>query len=200
MQAVLFDVGGVLLSQQKLKEGAFTAFGVTDREGFWRIFNEESLPACRGEENLAACWRRIGARLGTELPAEVASSLWIDDFRTGIRVNQDVFEIVRRLAGRYKLGIVSNTIAEHAAIHKEDGLYELFDPVVLSHEVGMSKDNPAIFDLALARLGTAPEATVFIDDVEIFAETARSRRIHPIVFHDARTLRNELDRLGFDVN
>ena len=41
----------------------------------------------------------------------------------------------------------------------------LFDDIVHSHEVGMRKPNPAIYQLALARLGAEPGRTAFLDDV-----------------------------------
>jgi len=47
MQAVLFDVGGVLVSLGKLKEKAFAAFGVADRDQFWRLYNEIEPVSCR---------------------------------------------------------------------------------------------------------------------------------------------------------
>ncbi|MGN6472213.1 MAG: HAD family hydrolase [Mycobacteriales bacterium] len=42
---------------------------------------------------------------------------------------------------------------------------ELFDVVVISGEVGMRKPEPGIFHLAAQRLGLAPEACVFVDDL-----------------------------------
>ena len=42
---------------------------------------------------------------------------------------------------------------------------ELFDDVVDSHEVGVRKPNPAIYQLALARLGAEAGRTAFLDDV-----------------------------------
>jgi len=43
---------------------------------------------------------------------------------------------------------------------------ELFPIVVDSSEVGMRKPDPAIYEHACARLGVAPDAAVFVDDVE----------------------------------
>ena len=42
---------------------------------------------------------------------------------------------------------------------------EWFDDVVDSHEVGVRKPNPAIYQLALARLGADAARTAFLDDV-----------------------------------
>ena len=42
---------------------------------------------------------------------------------------------------------------------------ELFDVIVDSHEVGLRKPNPAIYELTLAHLGVAPALSAFLDDV-----------------------------------
>jgi epoxide hydrolase-like predicted phosphatase len=44
-------------------------------------------------------------------------------------------------------------------------LEELFDAWVISGEVGLRKPDPAIYELAAERLGLAPEACVFVDDL-----------------------------------
>ena len=44
-------------------------------------------------------------------------------------------------------------------------LDELFDAVVISAEVGLRKPDPEIYELAAARLGLAPEACVYVDDL-----------------------------------
>ncbi len=44
-------------------------------------------------------------------------------------------------------------------------LAELFDAWVISGEVGLRKPDPAIYELAAERLGLAPDACVFVDDL-----------------------------------
>jgi epoxide hydrolase-like predicted phosphatase len=51
-------------------------------------------------------------------------------------------------------------------------LAELFDGVVISGEVGMRKPSPAIYALGAERIGVAPEACVFVDDLPFNLEPA----------------------------
>jgi putative hydrolase of the HAD superfamily len=50
---------------------------------------------------------------------------------------------------------------------------ELFDVVVDSAFVGLRKPDPAIYRLTCDRLGVAPEACVFVDDLEANVAAAR---------------------------
>ncbi|APU17306.1 MULTISPECIES: HAD-IA family hydrolase [Actinoalloteichus] len=47
----------------------------------------------------------------------------------------------------------------------DDGLGELFDTVVVSGEVGLSKPDPRIYRLTAERLGLATTECVFVDDL-----------------------------------
>ena len=51
--------------------------------------------------------------------------------------------------------------------------HDRFDVVLFSCEVGLRKPNPAIYELALERLGVAAEAALFLDDFAAMAEGAR---------------------------
>ena len=51
---------------------------------------------------------------------------------------------------------------------------ELFDAVVISHEVGMRKPEPRIFRHAAGLIGLPPDECVFIDDIEANVAAARA--------------------------
>lgn len=80
------------------------------------------------------------------------------------------------LRGRgLRLALVSNGAAKHQREKLErSGLGDLFEVVVISGEVGVRKPDPAIFQLALERLGVAAgEALSVGDDPERDVEAAR---------------------------
>lgn len=55
-----------------------------------------------------------------------------------------------------------------------------FDVVVLSHEVGIRKPDPAIYRLTAERMGLKPAECVFADDTEINLETAVTLGMTPV--------------------
>ena len=71
--------------------------------------------------------------------------------------------LLTRLRSRFKLALLTNGFADvqHARIARL-GLGDLFDPVIISEEVGFAKPDPAIFDIALARMGNPDKASVLM--------------------------------------
>ncbi|WP_405135506.1 HAD family hydrolase [Nocardia sp. NBC_01388] len=70
-----------------------------------------------------------------------------------------------------------------------------FDVVVLSHEVGLRKPEPAIFELTAGRLGVEPSQCVFVDDVAHYLEPARQLGMGTVHAVDPETTVKELARL-----
>lgn len=195
MQAILFDIGGVVIDDHCLRQRAREALGISDADAFWQAFNEAALPACRGEEPLAEAWRRVGRSLGVSVTEEIARSLWNDDYEANIKVNHELLEFVDQLGLRYQTGVISNTVAEHARVLRSLGVYDHFNDVVLSHEVGITKDSPQIFDLALERLKLPASEVVFIDDVERFRAVAEAQGMQGVLYRDLQGLKEEIAKL-----
>jgi HAD superfamily hydrolase (TIGR01509 family) len=67
----------------------------------------------------------------------------------------------------------------------EDVVGDLFDRVILSGVEGVRKPFPEIFLLAAARLGVAPEACVFVDDIPTNVDGARAVGMAGVLHRDA---------------
>lgn len=77
-------------------------------------------------------------------------------------------EAIRELAGKYKLGIISDAIYSPGRVLREilkrEGLYDCFSAFVYSDEVGRSKPDPRVFDSAVEQLGVPISEIVHIGD------------------------------------
>jgi putative hydrolase of the HAD superfamily len=72
--------------------------------------------------------------------------------------------ILSRLAGRFRLGVVTNSYGNADLVLSEAGIRPYLAAVLDSKVVGLSKPDPAIFSLALNLLGLPPEAVAFVGD------------------------------------
>lgn len=200
IQAVIFDVGGVLvpfqmepalqklaaklnLTVEELHEvtGQWRDAWVTGKmrtEDFWdNVMNDERVTTSASVDELTF------TGLGKDWEPEQV----LMDFAIGLK------------ASGYQIAILSDTITPHAELIRSKGVYEPFDPVVLSHEVGLRKPDPAIYQLTLERLGLPAAETVFIDDTPENIEAAKALGMHGVVCENPDQVQAELIQLGVTV-
>jgi epoxide hydrolase-like predicted phosphatase len=184
LEAVLFDFGGVFTDSPF---GAAEALGAelgappgrllelvfgpyhADTDHPWHRLE-------RGEIDFAEARRAI-AELGRAAGIDADPIRVFQRMSGGSGVRGAMIERVRLLRRRgVRTALVTNNAREfrdrwRALLPAED----LFEHVVDSSEVGVRKPDPAIFRIALARLGDpAPERTLFLDDFEGNLAAARA--------------------------
>ncbi|MFB6291592.1 MAG: HAD family hydrolase [Candidatus Bipolaricaulia bacterium] len=76
---------------------------------------------------------------------------------------EDVPELVKKLAGKFKLGLLTNGPSDLQR-RKIDvlGIESWFDEIIVSGEHGLAKPDPRIFHIALENLGCSREESVYI--------------------------------------
>jgi len=198
IEAIIFDFGGVMVpfsqmdslkeqeSRLGLQPGSLAE--ILWRSADWRL---AEVGAITDEEY----WRRTGPRLGLHM-TEAIRDFQQDLFRDA-KTDRRMADLVRRLRSRYRTALLSNASDVLPRLLRERyGLGGLFDVEVFSALVGLAKPDPAIYRLALERLGTAPEATVFVDDYEPNVEAAAELGIQAIHFVGYEALIAELQKQG----
>jgi HAD superfamily hydrolase (TIGR01549 family) len=76
-------------------------------------------------------------------------------------------EVLRRLAGRFRMGIVTSSKREHfEIIHRRTGFLPYFDFVVGEGDYRRSKPDPEPYRIAVERCGGWPEECLAIEDSE----------------------------------
>jgi epoxide hydrolase-like predicted phosphatase len=185
VRAVVFDIGGVLEDAPPT--------GVAER---W----EAALGLRPGElnERLGGVWeagaigaisegevhRSIGRLLGLD---EAQASAFVQDIWTEYlgTLNAELAGYFSSLRPRYRTAMLSNSFVGAREREQERyGFGDITDLIVYSHEVGMSKPDPSIYQLTCDRLGVRPEQVVFLDDRPDFVEAALEAGITAILFQD----------------
>lgn len=186
IQAVLFDIGGVLSIGDPLE--AFvstweTRLGYPTGE-FDTLLRKAWQGGSFGEITEPEAYQRLRSRLDVATPIfdELVADFWAGYLGHG---NTELLEYVRRLRGTYRTGIISNSFVGAREREQERyGITDLVDTVVYSHEVGVGKPDPRIYRLACQRLAVSPHETIFVDDVPEFVAGATDAGLHAIQFHD----------------
>jgi putative hydrolase of the HAD superfamily len=111
----------------------------------------------------------------------------------GMRPEPAMFALAEELRdARIRVALLSNSWGNTYARERVDAL---FDPVVISGEVGLRKPLAPIFELTLERLGVPAERVVFVDDAEPNVLGARAVGMRALLHTDAATTRAALTEL-----
>jgi epoxide hydrolase-like predicted phosphatase len=165
IQAIIFDIGGVLIRtedhepRRRLEQRLGLAPGAAE----YIVFNSESgLRTQRGEFTEEDNWLRVQRELNL-------SDDDLADFRRefwgGDKLDGELIDYIRRLHGRYQTAIISNALPGlMTLVTGKYPIADAFDVIVGSGDVKVAKPDPAIYRLALKQLGRQPAEAVFIDD------------------------------------
>ena len=192
-KAVVFDLGGVLIDwdprylYRKLlaDEAAVEEFLATVCTPEWNAELDRGRPFAEGVAELAERHPEHAAAIAAyhqRWPEMLAGDL------------PDTVEVLAELrAAGVPLYALTNWSAETFAITRERFEFlDWFDGLLVSGEEGMTKPDPAFFQLLLDRFGLDPGATVLVDDAEANVAAARELGIDAIRFTGPGQLRREL--------
>lgn len=87
--------------------------------------------------------------------------------------------VLQSLRADYHLSLLSNTNPAHyQKLCDRTSLFEHFDQLFLSYQIGLMKPDPAIYQHVLTQLEVAPDAIAFFDDSARNVAAAKAMGIH----------------------
>lgn len=199
IKAIVFDFGGVLVDwnprylygklfeDETAMEDFFAEVGFSE----WNAEQDRRKTFGEGIEELALKFPHHGEMI------RAFDERWIESVGGEIGETVGILQGLKR-AG-YPLYGLSNWSAEtFGRIRARFPFFELFDLIVLSGEVELTKPDPRIFELLLEKTGRAASECVFIDDSEknIAAATALGFRV--VRYMSPEGLARELEELGVE--
>ncbi|MGQ9631366.1 MAG: HAD family hydrolase [bacterium] len=131
-----------------------------EREG---LFGKGSVFEFRSET-----WGETLKKLGVEdenLAARLSKRHESIRLRRYLKLFPDVRQALDALSGRCPLGLISNGFRDVQRAEVEAlGIGRFFEVMLFEGELGFGKPDRRIFDLALSKVGCAPEESIFVGD------------------------------------
>ncbi|WP_229074480.1 HAD family phosphatase [Actinoplanes sp. DH11] len=194
VRAVVFDVGGVLALVEPMD---------FDRRWEQRL----GLPTGTIEATMADVWAAGGIGGVTEAAVHeamcqrlgwdagqveaVMSDMWQQYLGVA---NTGLMEYARTLRPAHRTGILSNSFV--GAREREEQRYAfsgLVDDIIYSHEAGLSKPDPALWQLTCRRMNAEPDEIVFVDNVPALVDGARAFGMRAVLFGDTAQAIADID-------
>lgn len=132
------------------------------------------------------------------LPSHDIQDFWNNHFPQCFSVNQSTINILNTIKEQVEVAIITNgsTQRQKAKIINTN-LNSCFDTIIISEEVGLSKPDKRIFELALNRLNVRPESALFVgDNLELDIGGSQSANIKGIWFNP-HSIKNDTEITPF---
>ena len=162
-QAVTFDIGGVIYSDDVFKRAIFKALNKlsanVDQAAFDQVYNQH-LESQSGSLRSKLCQHFLGSLDKRDQLMQIATQNWLF---TPNDLYQDSKACIHEFKSMgVKIGIVANQPASVVNSLKSDQIYDLIDFLGVSAIVGIEKPDKAIFELAIAKLATPANEIIHI--------------------------------------
>lgn len=162
-QAVTFDIGGIIYSDDVFKRAIFGALveiiGNVDSQEFDRIYVDH-LKSQSGSLRSKLCIAFLGSLDKKDELMAKATQRWLFTESDLYLDAKSCIEDIRETGA--KIGIVANQAETSLDALKRDQVAPLIDFFGISAIVGIEKPDPKIFQLALSELGSEAARTVHI--------------------------------------
>lgn len=194
IRAVLFDCDGVL--QRPANDwtgeiGALAGLSGDALEQFLDAVSTAEQPVLDGSRAFADVLDEVVHREQLDVDPTELIGVW-----QHLVVDPGMLDAARRLeADGIECALGTNQHRERAAYMREAlGYDSIFEPMVISAEIGVAKPHPRFFEIAVEQIGVPAEQVLFVDDVLANVEAARS--VGLVAEHFAKDAgRPELDRI-----
>ncbi len=186
IKAVIWDLGGVIVRTMdtSFREGWETRLNLQSGELHDIVFDGPAgRSASVGEVGPDEVWASIVERF--DLSKDEGIKLQ-EDFWRGDLVDHHLVSFIDRIRQSYKSGLISNAwLSLRTLIEVEWKIDHIFDDMLISAEVGITKPDPAIYNRSLANLDVNSENAIFVDDFKVNIHAAENLGMKTVWFQSA---------------
>ena len=171
-RAIIFDLFETLITEwghkKYTKSEMCSDLGI-EREEFDLYWEEKEQERYLGKIDFVDSIRYVCEKCGIQIDDSILTAITDKRIKTKSTcfdyVDPEVFQLLSHLKSMgVKLAIVSNCSSEEVKVIKQSRIYEFFDQVILSYEVGLQKPDIRIYKKAADLLGVAIDECVFVGD------------------------------------
>lgn len=197
-QTVIFDWGKVMANPDRKGVVAFLCESLQmDEAGFEQANLQFKQKRMAGKDiDDVNFWVHFAAERGIPLQKD-----WPEKYRAValecLHADANMYALVFELKAKgIPVGLLSNIQERYGKLVRDLGLYEPFDPCILSFEIGVEKPDPKAYRILLATLHLPGKEVVFFDDKWENIEAARILGIDAILFQSPEQVRQDLIERG----
>jgi putative hydrolase of the HAD superfamily len=201
LRAVIFDYGMVLTGQPNTEaHDAMLRITGLPLDKFEALYWTDRHAYDEGKLSGIAFWQKFARDANLNMPQSTIEELNLWDARMWTTQNPAMLSWQQQLKQHGLLTAILSNMGDSVLenIQREFDWLPQFDVLVWSYQHRLAKPDPAIYGIALERLGTAPAETLFLDDKQLNVDAARALGMVALQFSTVARLRDDLVASGLN--
>jgi len=195
IRAVFFDLGGVILrtEYQAPRQHLAERFSMDYEDIDKLVFGSTSAArASVGEITEEEHWLNVMKIL--KQPASAYEHIQAEFFGGDV-IDLTILDLLRSIKHKYKVGLISNAWSGLRSYIEREKFADAFHHMIISAEVGVTKPDAKIYQIALEQLQVNAKEAVFVDDVLENIEACEKLGMRGIQFKDPESTLKQLKAL-----
>lgn len=202
-KAIIFDLGNVLIDfDHTIAARKISSLTTKTSKEIFNLFFDSELTGLFEEGKISPqdFHAEVKKMLSLELDYTDFLPIWNEIFFFTPK-NRFVYNLAKTLKSHYKIALLSNINILHFEYLKNNfPVFDAFDHIIASFEVGFKKPHPLIYQKTLEILGVLPQTVFYTDDRAELVEKASELGIASFCFESVDKLKEDLLSAGFDKN
>jgi len=193
IDTVFFDWGGVIADDpgDGFLKLLLKDLGASDMQ-VEEIYEKYMFSFMKGEISENQYWEVLRQKYGLTVHDTISHEFKKWD---GLVKNDSILALVEKIKHQgIKVAVFSNVIEPTYNVLEQAGDYAGFDAVIASCKVGTAKPEKQIYELALQKLNTTAEQSLFIDDKQKNLDPADETGFHTILAQNSEQIIKDVER------
>ena len=200
---LIFDLGNCLVDfDHKIAANRIKEFTDKSIEEIFNLFFDSGITGDFEEGKISpeGFFLEVKKLLNAKITYEQFLPIWNEIFVLSQK-NKDLYILAKQLKKDYKLAVLSNiNILHFEYIEKNFFVFDAFDNVITSYQLGARKPQVEIYHKTLEMLNTPAECAFYTDDRPELIEAASRLGIKAFVFVGVKQLKKDLIKAGIKIN
>jgi putative hydrolase of the HAD superfamily len=205
IKAIIFDIGGVLQARTKTRfnrkelhtsgvhEIVAKKLGIS-LDQYFDAIDSYYVKSIEGSISKKELLTHLSRNLNA--PAEKIEKLYFQAYSKKFQIDKLLLSTAKKLKKNYKIAILSDQWHLSKKAHYPKSFQKLFDPAIISCDVGVRKPSKEIYKLTLKKLNMKPHEVIFIDNQSWNTIPAHALGMNVILHIDTKKTIQELKRFG----
>jgi glucose-1-phosphatase len=202
IKVIVFDLGRVLIDfDHQIAAKKIAELTRKDPQKIFELFFDSQLIQSfeRGKISAEDFFVSVSRLLGLELSFEKFLSIWNQIFFLS-EENKSVYALGKGLKKNLRLALLSNINILHFEYLKSNfPVFDIFNDIFLSCEMGFIKPEPEIYLRVISSLGVLPGEIFYVDDRPELIEASLKLGLRGFVFKGADQLKTDMVSCGINL-